>query len=74
MCTRWMQMGAFNTFFRNHNGAGGKDQDPAALGLDVADASRKIIEIRYSLLPYLYTLFYNANKNGGTVIRSLMHE
>lgn len=74
MCTRWMQMGAFNTFFRNHNGFNGINQDPAALGLDVAAASRKIVEIRYNLLPYLYTLFYNANKNGGTVIRSLMHE
>ena len=74
MCTRWMQLGAFNTFFRNHNGFNGIDQDPLALGKDVAEASRKITEIRYSLLPTLYTQFYHVNKNGGSVIRSLMHE
>ncbi len=88
-------MGAFNTFFRNHNGFGEsvitvnfnlnlfylqqvsfffKEQDPAALGTDVALASKTVIETRYSLLPYLYTLFYEANQHGGTVIRSLMQE
>ncbi|CAF1057718.1 unnamed protein product [Brachionus calyciflorus] len=74
MCTRWMQIGAFNTFYRNHNGYNGIDQDPLALGKDVADTSRKITEIRYSLLPTLYTLFYLVSQNGGTVIRSVMHE
>jgi alpha-glucosidase (family GH31 glycosyl hydrolase) len=69
-----MQVGAFNTYFRNHNGLGTIDQDPAALGVDVAAASRSIIEERYRLLPYLYSLFYEVNQNGGTVIRSLMHE
>jgi alpha-glucosidase (family GH31 glycosyl hydrolase) len=67
-------MGAFNTFFRNHNGYDGIDQDPAALGVDVAAASKSVIETRYTLLPYLYSLFYKVNKNGGTVIRSLVHE
>jgi alpha-glucosidase (family GH31 glycosyl hydrolase) len=51
-----------------------KDQDPGALGLDVASISKSIVQIRYSLLPYLYDLFYKVNQNGGTVIRSLMHE
>ncbi len=51
-----------------------QDQDPAVLGVNVAAASRKIVEIRYSLLPYLYSLFYEVNQKGGTVIRSLMHE
>ena len=97
MCTRWMQIGAFNTFYRNHNGFGTKvrrkrifiifyvnkcinffyttkEQDPAALGKDVAEASRIVTETRYSLLPYLYSLFYQVHKNGGTVIRSLMQE
>lgn len=74
MCQRWMQMGAFNTFYRNHNGFNGIDQDPGALGPQVAHASKEITEIRYSLLPYLYTLFYLTNLNGGTVIRSLGHE
>ena len=69
-----MQLGAFNTFFRNHNGLDGIDQDPAALGPDVAAASREIVDIRYSFLPYLYSLFYQVNQKGGTVIRSLGHE
>ena len=51
-----------------------KDQDPAVLGVDVAAASKSVIETRYSILPYAYSLFYYANQNGGTVIRSLMHE
>jgi alpha-glucosidase (family GH31 glycosyl hydrolase) len=35
---------------------------------------RKTIVIRYTLLPYLYTLFYHVHENGGTVVRSLAHE
>jgi len=40
----------------------------------VAAASKEIIQIRYTLLPFLYSLFYQANQQGGTVVRSLMHE
>lgn len=35
---------------------------------------RKTVQIRYTLIPFLYTLFYNVNTNGGTVARSLIHE
>jgi alpha-glucosidase (family GH31 glycosyl hydrolase) len=68
-----MQLGAFYTFSRNHNTIGAKPQDPASFGQAVADSSRRALEIRYYLLPYLYSLFYQAHSKGGTVIRSLVH-
>ena len=33
-----------------------------------------LFQIRYRLLPYLYTLFYHHHKDGNTVARSLWHE
>lgn len=32
------------------------------------------LRIRYTLLPYYYTLFYKAHRQGSTVIRPLFHE
>ncbi|GBM96247.1 Maltase-glucoamylase, intestinal, partial [Araneus ventricosus] len=74
LCTRWMQLGAFYPFYRNHNGMGEKAQDPVALGADVAAASKRAVERRYALNPYLYTLFYHAHVDGSTVVRPLFHE
>ncbi|XP_052438648.1 sucrase-isomaltase, intestinal-like [Carassius gibelio] len=76
LCTRWMQVGAFYPFSRNHNAQGYADQDPASYGLDslVLNTSRHYLNIRYTLLPYLYTLFYKAHVNGETVVRPMMHE
>nr|XP_022314501.1 maltase-glucoamylase, intestinal-like [Crassostrea virginica] len=74
LCKRWMQLGAFYTFSRNHNGINFMPQDPAYFGEDVAEASRIALETRYSLLPYLYTLFYKSHSKGGTVMRPLHHE
>lgn len=34
----------------------------------------KALRIRYTLLPYYYTLFYKSHLNGSTVIRPLFHE
>ncbi|XP_036102238.1 putative maltase-glucoamylase-like protein FLJ16351 [Molossus molossus] len=76
LCRRWMQLGAFYPLSRNHNGPGFRDQDPAAFGEDsqLLNSSRHYLSIRYTLLPYLYTLFYRAHTLGETVARPLVHE
>ncbi|XP_003791606.1 maltase-glucoamylase, intestinal [Otolemur garnettii] len=76
LCRRWMQLGAFYPFSRNHNGQGYKDQDPAAFGEGslLLNSSRHYLNIRYTLLPYLYTLFFHAHSRGDTVARPLLHE
>lgn len=76
LCRRWMQVGAFYPFSRNHNAQNYKPQDPAWYGDDslLVNTSKHYLNIRYSLLPYLYTLFYNAHVNGATVVRPVMHE
>lgn len=76
LCRRWMQLGAFYPFSRNHNGQGFKSQDPAYFGPTslLVNSSRHYLNIRYTLLPYLYTLFYHAHTRGDTVARPLVHE
>ncbi len=51
-------------------------QDPAAYGADslLVETSRHYLNIRYTLLPYLYTLFYKAHTMGDTVVRPVLHE
>ncbi|XP_048487730.1 lysosomal alpha-glucosidase-like [Plutella xylostella] len=74
LCTRWMQLGAFYPFSRNHNSDTSIPQDPASLGPVVLEASIRILRVRYSLLPLYYTLFWRAKDSGATVARPLFAE
>ncbi|KAM9076996.1 LOW QUALITY PROTEIN: putative maltase-glucoamylase 2 [Megaptera novaeangliae] len=77
LCRRWMQLGAFYPLSRNHNGPGFRDQDPAAFSENnymLLNSSRHYLNVCYTLLPYLYTLFYRAHTLGETVARPLVHE
>lgn len=74
LCNRWMQLGSFYPFSRNHNSDDTIEQDPVALGDLVVQSSKRALKIRYWLLPYLYTLFFRAHKFGETVARPLFFE
>jgi len=69
--TRWMQVGAFSPYFRNHSAVNTKANEPWAYGEEVLDISRNYVNLRYRLLPYLYSTFYEATQNGLPVVRSL---
>ncbi|MEM1121313.1 MAG: glycoside hydrolase family 31 protein [Bacteroidota bacterium] len=47
------------------------DQEPWAFGKNFTPAARAAIELRYQLLPYVYTTFWQHVQNGTPVIRSL---
>ncbi|NXU47106.1 MGAL glucoamylase, partial [Turnix velox] len=49
-------------------------QDPVAWNSTFEEISRNVLNIRYRLLPYLYTLMHQAHATGSTVVRPLLHE
>ncbi|RCH55694.1 glycoside hydrolase family 31 [Mucilaginibacter hurinus] len=69
--TRWMELGAFTPYFRNHTQLNSKSSEPWSYGEDVLDIARNYISLRYQLLPYLYSSFYEATQTGMPVMRSL---
>lgn len=68
---RWMQIGAFIPYFRNHTGINTKSAEPWAFGEEVLEISRNYINLRYRLLPYLYSNFYDATQTGLPFMRTL---
>ena len=55
---RWMQLAAFHPFFRCHSSGDHGEQEPWSFGKEALDTVRNYIELRYQLLPYIYTSFY----------------
>lgn len=71
---RWLQAAALTPFLRSHTEWGSKDQEPFAYGPEFTDINRATIELRYRLLPYLYTLFEEHTRTGAPVMRPLWFE
>lgn len=66
---QWIAFGTFFPFMRAHAEKGTNNKEPWAFGLEIEDVSRTALNRRYRLMPYLYTLFYEASKTGLPVMR-----
>jgi alpha-glucosidase len=69
---RWMQLGGLSPFFRAHLTEGVADQYPWSFGTEVEDISRDVLDLRSSLLPYLYSLALAASTTGAPPLRPLV--
>ena len=70
LLTRWYQWGTFNPIFRIHGYQ--TETEPWKYGQTVEDNMRKMLNLRYRLLPYIYSEAWQVTKNGSTLMRPLV--
>lgn len=61
---RWMGYGALLPFSRGHTAKGNIDKEPWSFGPEVEATSRRALERRYRLMPYIYTQFWVSHTTG----------
>lgn len=70
---RWMQIGILYPMMRGHSMAGTEQHEPWIFGDRVENICRQFLELRYRLLPYLYTLFWHSANAGAPILRPLLY-
>lgn len=70
---RWMQFGVFNPLTRAHH-EGGTAVEPWLFGKQAEDITRRAIELKYKLFPYIYTYAREAHDTGLPLMRATVLE
>ena len=70
---RWIQLGVFHPFCRTHSSGHHGEQEPWSFGTEVVKITKKFVEIRYQLLPYLYTMFWQYVNEGIPMLKPLVY-
>jgi alpha-D-xyloside xylohydrolase len=70
---RWLQFGAFTPMMRSHGTDIPREiYNFGKKGETIYDAIAKTINLRYSLLPYIYSTAWTVTKNQSTMMRALV--
>jgi alpha-glucosidase len=69
--TRWIQLATFHPFFRTHSSGDHGDKEPWQFDDKYLSIVRRFIELRYELMPYLYTTYWQYAEFGDPMIRSI---
>ncbi|WP_082911307.1 glycoside hydrolase family 31 protein [Pedobacter psychrophilus] len=70
--TRWIQLGVFSPFMRAHSAGDTAEREPWSFGKELEDINRKFIELRYKLLPYIYSAFWEHHRYGFPILRPIV--
>ncbi len=70
--TRWMQLGTFSPFMRAHSAGDTREREPWSYGEPFESINRKFIELRYKLLPYIYSAFWEHHRYGFPILRPII--
>jgi alpha-glucosidase len=70
---RWMQVGMLYPLMRAHSALSTARHEPWSFGDRVEKICRDYIQLRYRLLPYLYSLFWEAATTGAPILRPLVY-
>ncbi len=71
MFVRWIQLGIWHPFCRVHSSQDDGDQEPWSFGEEALDLFRDAVEMRYRLLPYHYTAFYQFYQDRTPILKPL---
>ncbi|WP_017715556.1 glycoside hydrolase family 31 protein [Kamptonema formosum] len=71
---RWVQVGMLYPLMRGHSAVSTARHEPWVFGERVEKICREYIELRYQLLPYIYTLFWEAATAGAPILRPLLYD
>lgn len=66
---RWLSLSIFTPLMRNHSACGTKDQECFAFG--DTESFKNIVDLRYRLLPYIYSEYMKATLSNDMYIRPL---
>lgn len=69
MFLRWFQMATFLPFFRTHSAVHTPRREPWTFGEPWLSILREFLRLRERLLPYLYTLCWEAEQTGAPLVR-----
>lgn len=69
---RWTQAAVYQPFLRNHAEMNTKHREPYLLSAGNREIARDAINVRYSLLQFWYTLFYEHTRDGYPIMRPML--
>ena len=70
LLTRWYQWGTMSPIFRIHGYQ--TETEPWKYGQKVEDNMRKMLNLRYRLMPYIYSEAWQVTKNASTMMRPMV--
>jgi len=71
---RWFELSSLFPFFRNHSAKGTRRREPWTFSENALNIIKKYLNLRYMLIPYLFSVAYESHSKGFPFIRPVCME